>query len=307
MDRLDGMRAFVSVAELGSFSEAARRADTTPAQISKKVAKLEAYLGARLLDRTTRSVSLTPAGGAYLGAARSILAEVEALEEGVRAAHAEPAGVLRVTAPVAFGQSRFMPLILSFMERHPQVEIQLALNDRMVDLVNEGLDVAVRIGKLEDSSLIARRLAPARLMLAAHPELPGRDAVRHPRDLAEIACVIDANYPTPRRWSFRPRGGGEPVEVRVSGALQVNSGGGAALAGERGHGVVLGPTFCLSDAVRTGRLTPLLPDWEPEHRDIWALYPQRRFLATRVRLFVDHVAEALGPEPAWDQGLFDAA
>lgn len=304
MDRLEAMRLFAAVVEHGSFSEAARREGTTPAQVSKKVAKLEGLLGARLLERTTRSVSLTAAGSAYLERLRSVLAEIETLEDGVRAAHSDPAGALRVSAPVTFGAMRLTPVVLDFLARHPAIEVRLSVNDRMVDLVDEGFDVAVRIGRLEDSSLVARRLAPARLILVARPDHPALAQARRPEDLEKHPCVIDTNYPTPRRWRFRR--GDEFGETRTSGRLHVNSADGARQAALAGYGVALTPTFVVSDDVAEGRLVRLLPEWEPEHRDVWAVFPQNRFLAGRVRVFVDHLAEAFGPEPEWDRKIAKA-
>lgn len=301
MDRIDWMRLFAAVAEHGGFSEAARRLGTTPAQVSKKVAALEAHLGARLLDRTTRSVSLTPVGAAYLERLRPIIAELEALEDGVRAEQAEPTGALRVAASVTFGARRLTPVILDFLSQHPGVELRLALSDRFVDLVEEGFDVAVRIGRLEDSSLIARRLAPSRLALVAAPDHPAVAGAREPQDLERFVCVVDANYPTPRRWRFRR--GAAVAEARIAGRFHVNNAEAALAAAEAGCGACLSPTFVCGPALRADRVVRLLPGWEPEHRDIWAVFPQNRFLASRVRLFVDHLAAAFGDPPEWDRGL----
>lgn len=303
MDRIEAMRLFAAVAEHGSFSEAARRAGVSPAHVSKAVAKLEGHLGARLLERTTRSVALTAEGAAYLDRLGSVLSELDALEEGVRASHAAPAGVLRLSAPVAFGARRLTPVLLDFLDAHPGVEARLSLNDRMVDLVDEGFDLAVRIGVLPDSSLIARRLAPARLILAARPDNPAVD-IAHPDGLSGHACVMDMNYPTPRRWRFS--NGAETVEAAVGGRLQVNNAEAALEAALQGRGAVLTPSFVAADAIAEGRLVRLLPGWEPEHRDIWAVFPQNRLLAARVRLFVDHLVGAFGEEPEWDRRIAGA-
>ncbi len=300
MDRIEAMRLFAAVAEHGGFTQAARREGVSPAQVSKKVAALESLLGARLLDRTTRSVSLTAAGAAYLEGARPLLADLDALEDGVRAEHSEPAGALRISAPLTFGTRRLMPVVLAFLKAHPNVEARLSLSDRMVDLVLEGFDVAVRIGRLDDSSLIARRLAPAKVALvvkAGHPA----ESIVSPSDLEKYTCVIDTNVPSPRRWTFEKNGSVE--EAHVSGGLHVNSADAARCAALEGYGVILVPTFVIGEDVAAGRLTRLLCDWTPEHRDIWAVFPQNRFLSGRVRLFVDHLAEAFGPEPEWDEGL----
>ncbi len=290
MDRIEAMRLFVSVAETGGFTAAGRRAGVTPAQVSKKIAALEDHLAARLFERTTRSVSLTPAGAAYLERVRSLLGELDALEDGVRSHQSVAAGVLRVTAPVHFGAHRLTPAILSFLDAYPRVDVRLVLADRMVDLVDEGFDVAVRIGRMDDSSLIARRLAPVRLVLAARPDHPAVASVRRPADLADQVCVIDTNYPTPRRWGFRRADAHE--EVSVGGRLEVNSADAARQAALAGSGVVLSPAFVIEADLAAGRLAQVLPDWDAEPRDAWAVFPQNRYLAQRVRVFVDHLVEA---------------
>ncbi len=290
MDRIDAMRLFIAVADHGGFSNAARREGVSPAHVSKKVAKLEALLGARLLERTTRTVSLTPAGAAYLERAKSIVADLDALEDGVRAAHAEAAGVIRLSAPVDFGARRLTPIVLDFMDAHPGVEVRLSLNDRFVDLIDEGFDAAVRIGALEDSSLIARRLTSACMAVAVAPEHPAAAAVRTPQDLASQPCIIDSNAEHPRRWRFLKSG--DACEVRVRGRFTVNSPEAVRRAALRGHGVARTPEFALAEDMRAGRLVGLLPDWAPEPRDVWVVFPQNRFLSARLRLLVEHLATA---------------
>lgn len=286
------MRIAVAAADHASFTEAARRLDLAPAQVSKKIAALERHLGARLFERTTRSVTLTAAGAAYVERARIVLCDLDAMEDGVREAQASASGLLRVTAPVVFGARVLTPIVMAFMEAHPQVEVRVNLSDRMVDLVEEGLDVAIRIGQLADSSLIARRLAPAHLVLAASPGFLAATPIAHPRDLEDVRCVIDTNYPTPKRWSFSR--GDERVEAAVDGPLHVNSAEAAAEAAAAGFGAVLSPNFVCDEYLASGRLVRAADGWTAEHRDIWAVFAQNRFVATRVRLFVDHLAAALG-------------
>ncbi len=290
MDRIEAMRLFVAVVDQGGFSHAARHEGVSPAHVSKKVAKLEERLGVRLLERTTRAVSLTPAGAAYLERVKAILADLDGLEEELAAAQTRAAGLVRLTAPVDFGARRLTPVVLSFLDAHPQVEVRLALTDRYVDLVDEGFDLAVRIGRLSDSSLIARRLSASGLMLAAHPDHPAVAGAREPQDLTRYDCIIDSNVAQPRRW--RLARDGETAEVRVSGRLTVNSPEAVRLAVLAGHGVALAPAFAVEQDVAAGRLAAVLADWTPEPRDIWVVFPQNRYLSTRVRLFVEHVAGA---------------
>lgn len=294
MDRIEAMRLFIAVADHGGFSNAARREGVSAAHVSKKVAKLEALLGARLLERTTRTVSLTPAGAAYLERAKSIVSDLDALEDGVRADQADAAGVIRLSAPVDFGARRLTPLVLDFMDAHPGVEVRLTLNDRFVDLIDEGFDAAVRIGALEDSSLIARRLAPAGMAVAVAPDHPAVAAVRAPADLASQPCIIDANVEQPRRWRFLSNG--EACEVRVSGRFTVNSPEAVRQAALKGHGVARTTHFALAEDVSAGRLVALLPEWSPEPRDVWVVFPQNRFLSTRLRLLIEHLVTAFAGE-----------
>ncbi len=294
MDRLEAMRVFAAVAEHGGFSQAARRMGVSPAQVSKAVAKLERYLGARLLERTTRSVNLTPAGAAYLDRAKTVLAEFDALEDGVRSAHADPAGVVRVSAPIVFGVRRLMPLVLKFLDQHPQVEVRLALNDRVVDLVDEGFDLAVRIGNLADSSLMARRLSPSVMVLVCKPDHAAVREVSEPQDLTHYACVVDTNMHQPQRWVFSR--GEQTEDVRITGRLWVNSADASRQAALAGYGVALTPLFVIEEDLDAGRLVRLLPDWDPQPRDIWAVFPQNRMLAARVRLFIDHLASSFGAQ-----------
>lgn len=289
MDRIDALRLFVSVAEFGSFTRAAEREGMTPGAASKQITALETRLQARLFERTTRSVRLTDAGEALLDRVRPWLDEYDALEEGVADARLAPAGVLRVSAAVDFGSQKLMEPIASFMAEWPAVEVRLSLADRMVDLVEEGFDVAVRIGNLPDSALIARQLAPACLAVVAAPAyieaagMPG-----HPSDLANHQLIIDRNKPSPHVLKFQR--GEETEEVRVNGRLTLNGARAAIAAASAGVGIACAPSWASEDALADGRLIPVMPDWEPEHRHLWAVFPSSRYLTHRVRLFVDHLS-----------------
>ncbi|PWE18896.1 LysR family transcriptional regulator [Marinicauda salina] len=290
MDRIDALRLFSAVAELESFTRAAARLGMTPGAASKQISALEDRMQARLLERTTRSVRLTDAGRALLERVRPWLAEYEAIEEGLADDNAAAAGALRISAPVDFGASKLIEPVTAFMEKWPAVEIRLELGDRMVDLVDEGYDLAVRIGQLADSSLIAKRLAEAPLALIASPDyLDARGAPAHPADLSAHACVIDRNKPAPNLWKFTR--GADAVEARVDGRLTLNGAKAAVAAASAGAGIACPPAWSAEDALAAGRVVPVLPDWTPDHRDLWAVFPSNRFLAQRVRLFVDFLAD----------------
>jgi len=290
MDRIDALKLFAAVAELESFTRAAERQGMTAGAASKQIAALEDRMQARLLERTTRSVRLTDAGRALLERVGPWLSEYEAIEQGLVADQAAAAGVLRVAAPVDFGSSQLIGPVTAFMARWPAVEVRLELSDRMVDLVDEGFDLGVRIGQLTDSSLIARRLAPAPLKLFASPAyLNGAGAPDHPYDLSKHDCIIDRNKPAPNLWRFHR--GDDSVEVKTSGRLSLNGARAAVAAACAGAGIAGSPAWAAQEALDAGTVVEVLPDWALDHRDLWAVFPSNRYLAHRVRLFVDHLVD----------------
>lgn len=300
MDRLDEINAFAAVADARSFSQAARRLGVSGAQVSKLVARLEDRLGARLLNRTTRDVSLTDTGRAYLDRARILLEDFEALEGSVRD-HDGPRGVLRVSAPVAFGGTQLDPALLDFAQAYPEVALEVSYSDRFVNLVDEGFDVGVRIGRLADSSLIARRLAPVRMVVCASPAYLQRHGVpKTPAELAQHEAIIDLNAQDPFLWGFGQ--GGACANVRVQGRLRFGGGEACLSAAERGFGVARSPDFIAAERLREGRLTPLLCGYEPETVHVYAVYPQGKHLAAKVRAFVDFLAGRFAGEPDWRRG-----
>jgi len=290
MDRIDALRLFSAVAELESFTRAAARLGLTPGAASKQIAALEDRMQARLLERTTRSVRLTDAGQALLDRIEPWLAEYDAIENGLAVEQGAAAGVLRVAAPVDFGAERLVEPVTAFMTRWPSVEVRLELSDRMVDLVDEGYDLAVRIGQLTDSSLIAKRLADAPIAVVASPDyLAGAGAPDNPRALSVHDCIIDRNKPAPNLWRFER--GKESVEAKVKGRMSLNGARAAVAAACAGAGVACSPAWAAADAIKDGRVTELLADWNADDRDLWAVFPSNRYLAHRVRLFVDHLAD----------------
>lgn len=300
MDRLDEMAMFVAVADGRSFAQAARRLGVSPAQASKLVARLEDRLRTRLLNRTTRDVSLTDAGRAYLARAREVLEQVEALEASVGEA-AGPRGVLRLSAPVSFGAVELEAALLDFARAYPEVSLEVSFSDRSVNLVDEGFDAAVRISRLTDSSLVARRLAETRIVTCASPEhLERFGTPRRPEDLAEREVILDLNLAEPRIWTFGT--GAQRRDVRVSGRLRFAAAGACVAAARQGFGVARAPDFVAAEDLRAGRLQTVLCDFEPEPLPISVVYPHARHLAGKVRALVDFLAARYAGEPHWRQG-----
>ena len=298
MDRLVAMEAFVRVADGRSFSLAARQMRLSKSVVSRQIAALEAALGARLLQRTTRTLTLTEAGRLYLERARRILADIDEAGRPVGQLSDAPRGQLRVSAPMSFGFLHLAPAIPAFLARHPDVTVDMSLTDRFVDLVEEGFDVAVRIGQLRDSSLVARRLAPSRLVVCASPEYLARRGVpRVPADLAGHECLHNTNIAGD--WRFvAPDGGMQAIEV--SGRLAANNGDALQAAARAGAGLIYLPSFIVGDDLQAGRLVSVLDDFTLVGSTVNAVYPHARHLSPKVRVFVDFLAERFGPEPYWD-------
>jgi DNA-binding transcriptional LysR family regulator len=300
MDRVDEITAFTAVADARSFTQGARRLGVSSAQASKLVARLENRLGARLLNRTTRDVSLTDTGRAYLERARALLEDFETLENSVRD-QAGPKGLLKISAPVSFGARELTPALLDFAIAYPEVALDVTATDRMVNLVEEGFDVAVRIGRLADSSLIARRLAPVRMVTLASPDyLQGAGTPFAPEELARHEAIIDTNAADPFLWRFRSDNGEH--DVRVHGRLRFAGAEACVQAARLGLGVLRTPAFAASEDLRAGRLVPLLCAYAPEVIHVHAVYPHGRHLAAKVRVFVDFLAQRYAGEPEWHQG-----
>lgn len=300
MDRFDEINAFAAVADARSFTQGARRLGVSSAQVSKLVARLENRLGARLLNRTTRDVSLTDTGRAYLERARQLIEDFEGLESSVRDIDG-PRGTLKVSAPVSFGATQLTPALLDFARTYPDVALDVSSTDRMVNLVEEGFDVAVRIGNLTDSSLVARKLAAVRMVTCASPEYLQRAGV--PKSLDELSkheTVIDTNAKDPTVWRFGAHG--DTRDVRVHGRLRFTGADACVAAAKQGFGITRTPAFAADCDLRAGRLTPILCSFEPEVIHLHAVYPHARHLAPKVRVFVDFLAKRYAGEPEWHRG-----
>jgi DNA-binding transcriptional LysR family regulator len=300
MDRLAAIEAFVQVAETNSFSEAARRLRTSKSVISRQVSSLEAELGARLFHRTTRSLTLTEAGQGYFGRVGQILADLEEANLAVRQLQSAPRGTLRINAPMSFGFLHLAPALPDFMARYPEVELDVSMTDRFVDLVDEGFDLAVRIAALQDSSLIARRLAPIRLVVCASPDyLKQHGTTLMPQDLRTHACIVNSNIPSAREWKFLGADG-KPLSVKVESQIAINNGDALRVAALGGLGLTILPTFIVGRDLQAGTLVSVLSDYLAQPLGLHAVYPHARHLSPKVRAFVDFLAECFGPYPYWD-------
>jgi len=299
MSSLSAYATYVKVVESGGFSAAARALGLTKSSVSKQVARLEERLGARLLNRTTRRLSPTEVGTAFYERARRIVAEVEETERAVGELHGEPRGTIRINVPMSFGVLHVAPALADFMTRYPEIVVDMTLNDRVADLVEEGFDLAVRIARLPDSSLIAKRLAPLRQVLCATPDYWRRHGLPTcPEDLKNHNCLIYTYLTSGDEWPFQGPDG--PISVKVSGCFRANNGEALRAAALSGRGLMLSPTFIVGDDLRQGHLQPALTDFMETDRAIYAVYPHNRHLSAKVRVFVDFLAERFGPKPHWD-------
>lgn len=290
MDSLTGLRVFVKVVETGSFTAAAEALELSRAMVSKHVQTLEARLGVRLLQRSTRRVALTEAGSRYHARASVWLEDMDATEAELTLQTAEARGTLRVSAPMSFGRVHVAPLLAEFLQQHPQVRVDLALADRAVDLIEDGYDLAVRIGELADSSLVCRRLATTRLLLCAAPAyLAAHGTPQQVEDLAAHECLSYRLSDTPADWHFTDPDG-RSRSVRIDGRMRADNGEALCEAAACGLGIVLQPDFIVGPYLQDGRLLPLLLDWNTREIGIHAVYPERRYLPARARRFIDFLA-----------------
>ncbi|GAC1330197.1 MAG: LysR family transcriptional regulator [Collimonas sp.] len=302
MNLFEAMKVFVKVTETGSLSGAARILNLSNPSVTRHIADLEEYLGARLLNRSTRRLSLTDTGSAYLERCKQVLADLEqaTLAAGMHAAN--PSGVLRINAPVSFSVNHLGVLLPLYAQRYPNVELDVTLSDRIVDLVEEGFDLAIRIGRLQNSSLVMRKLAPAHVLTCAAPAYLAQHGMpQHPDDLARHTCLTYAYTLPDNEW--RLQRDGKIHTVRISGGLHCNNGDLLLAAAVAGMGVIRQPTFIIGDAIRDGRLVPILTDYHGDALAIHAVYPSRQHLSAKVRTFVDFLAQQFGEAPAWDRTL----
>ncbi|WP_437878431.1 LysR family transcriptional regulator [Sorangium sp. So ce513] len=298
-DRLEDMLCFTAVARALSFAVAAQELGISASALSRRVARLEAALGTALLRRTTRRVSLTEAGALYLERCTDVLTRVEDADALVSGLAAEPRGRLRVAVPNLFGQSQVAPLLPDFLRRYPRIGLECSFTDRYVDLVQEGFDVAIRIGALTDSSLVVRRLATNRRILCAAPSyLRGRKHVTKPEDLAQHACLYFSFSAEGEQWTLQR--GEEQVQARGRPALVADNAEALRLAAVGGSGVAVLATFLIAEDLRAGRLVRLLDDWSVPDTGIFAVHPPGRLVPSKVKAFVSFLAERYAGTP-WER------
>ncbi|MCA8866013.1 MULTISPECIES: LysR family transcriptional regulator [unclassified Halomonas] len=298
MNQLEHIVAFVRVAELGSYTRAAEALDLSRTRVSRQVMALEETLGARLIQRTTRRLHLTEAGERYLVRAQGILQALDEAAAEVGQGTSDVRGRLRVNGPMSFGTRYLAPLVAQFMQAHPALEVRLDLNDRRVDLLEEGYDLAIRIGSLPDSSLVARRLTRCRLLFCASPEyLSIHGEPRSVKDLAEHRCLRYRSGQQSADWQIATQ------SLTVNGPLESNNGDVLTHVAEAGLGIAQQPSFLVTESIASGRLVPILANEPPVRLDVHALYPARRYLPAKVERFIDLLTEAWGDPPVWEQNI----
>ena len=292
MDRIDLMKAYIAVAESGSFTAAAHRLGMTPQLVSKYVRALEDQLNVQMFIRSTRNVRLTETGAAYLGKCTQLLEDFEELTAAVRQDHRAPQGKLTIAAPATYGELYLTDLIADFSLVYPKVEIDLHLSDRYVSLVDEGFDVAIRIGSLSNSSYIARKIAETNLVYCASPDYVDRHGMpASPKDLETHACIIDSNFRHGGNWPFVGSNGAHSIEVK--GLLKANSASAVRRLALKGGGITLSPQYVVGDDIAAGRLIPILQKYWPASMGIYAVYLENRHLSAKVRVFVDFMRKNL--------------
>jgi DNA-binding transcriptional LysR family regulator len=300
MKSLTDIAVFVQVVESGSFTSAAERLDISKSVVSKYVTRLEDYLGARLLNRTTRRLSLTEVGRVFYDRSRKGLADIEDAQLEVSRLQAEPRGTLRINVPMSFGILHVAPALPEFQRQYPDLTVDMNLDDRKVDVIEEGFDVSVRISELPDSSLVARRIAPCRHAVVASPSyLEQHGTPRSPEDLHDHNIINYRYQESANKWHFQSKDT-KSISVDVSGSLITNNSLAIRESIREGIGITRTPTFVVGKDVQEGRLVKVLTGYETLEVQIFLVYPQRRHLAPKVRAFVDFMAERISETPYWD-------
>jgi DNA-binding transcriptional LysR family regulator len=293
MDRYEEMRVFAAVADAGSFVAAAEALGLSRPVVSRHMADLEGRLRVRLMHRTTRRLSLTPEGELFLARCRDILSMIDTSEAEVATGNESVHGLLKVSVPVSFGIEHLAPRWARFLELHPGISLDIQLGDRVVDLVDEGFDLAVRIARLPDSSLVARKLASTPLILCAAPKyLASRGEPKHPSELAKHDVIAYTLLPSGDQWQFTGPGG--IATARVRPRLWTNNGDTCVTAAVRGAGIVMQPKFLLARQLASGELVELMPAYRSHELGIYAVYPTRKFVPPKVRALVDYLGVELG-------------
>jgi DNA-binding transcriptional LysR family regulator len=298
VDTLTSMKVFATVVETGSFAAASNRLDLSRSMASKYVAHLEEHLGTRLLQRTTRKLTLTESGSGYYERCQQILADIAEAEQGATHLTAAPRGTLRMTIPVSFGVLHMGPLVADYLKQYPDVKIDMLLSDHRVDLIEEGLDLAVRIGAMPESGLIAKKLASDRVAICGSPDYFARHGVPvTPQDLVHHNCLLYSYTPSGDEWKMAGPDGEHTV--KVAGSLRATNGEMVKLAALGGIGLIRQPLFLAAAEIRAGRLVEVLTEYRSYDLGVYAVYPSRKHLSAKVRTFVDFLAERFALKSEW--------
>ncbi|WP_342753991.1 LysR family transcriptional regulator [Pantoea sp. MBD-2R] len=301
MERLDCERMFIAVMETGSFTAAAKRIGTSHGQASKLVSRLENELGVQLFRRSTRALTATDPGIAYYDKIRTVVAEYDALNDAIRNSSASPAGRIRISVPVTFGTRQLTQPLIAFARRYPDIEIDVSFADRVVNVVDEGFDLALRIGNLADSSLIARKLCDIHILTVASPHYLAQKGIpEHLQALAEHDCIIDTNFRDPFRWAFQQDE--QVLPLPVNARLKFSNAEVCLEAAAGGLGIARVPTFVASEALRQKSVVPVLEDFALPPLGLFAVYPPAKYLAHKSRTFIDFLIENFAGQPEWEKG-----
>lgn len=302
MERLECDRMFVAVMEIGNFSGAAQRLGMSGGQASKLISKLERDLGVQLFKRSTRSLAPTDVGLAYFEKVKALLDGYDALNDSVKNVSGSPSGRVRLSAPVTFGSMQLSSHLISFAQQYQQIELDVSFSDRLVNVVDEGFDLALRIGKLTDSSLMARRLCDIRTIVLASPQyLKEKGVPAHWDDLSQHDCIVDTNFRDPFHWSFNDAKG-VIQQAPIHGRLRFSNAEVCLQAACANLGIANLPTFVAAEALREKKVVPILTDYEPDPLGLYVLYPAAKHLARKSRTVIDFLVEAFAGDAVWDAG-----
>ncbi|MDC5021073.1 LysR family transcriptional regulator [Acinetobacter baumannii] len=300
MNRLECNRMFIAIMELGSFVKAAENLNTSVAQASKLISKLENELGVQLLKRSTRSLTPTELGQAYYHRIKQLMAEFDELDISIKNQSSFPVGRLKISAPNSFGTVQLSPTLIKFAQRYNEIELDVSFNDRTVNLIEEGFDVAIRIGQLKDNNLIATQISQIKFLLVASPfYLKNFGTPRKLQDLQLHQCIIDTNFKDPYEWSFYENK--QPHTISVNGRIHFNNTEACLDATIAGLGIARLPTFILKDAIIDKKVIPILENYELPKRGLYAVYPPAKHLANKVRALIDYLKEQYTDPPEWEK------
>ena len=303
MNELTQIKSFVALVESGSISKAAERMDIAVSAVSRRLKELESSLGVQLVQRTTRKMHITEAGEKFYRRCGRLLDDLEEAKHEASNTATALSGTLRIATPLSFGVAHLSPAIAAFMHLHPQIKIELDMSDRRIDLVEEGLDLAIRIGTLEDSSLMARKLASVRHVVCASPDFLNRHGIPStPQDLSALPALCYGNLSQPDTWHYHDKDS-KPGQVKVPMRMRANNGDALVEAAIAGLGVLCEPSFIVHGSVERGVLKPLLTDYQWNPMGIFAVYPQTKHMPTRVRAFIDFLVSSFGDTPYWEHFL----